>query len=224
MYESEVKLLLKYLIYKCKIPKTYHSLALTYKYAAELAKYYSPMKRKEFCKKLKTSYDMGMTENYVLPNGRVLKSVSDDLSLFLCCQITTTIIFDVLNNTSFRVVDYYESGYIAEYNSYHFEYINKNKSKSLAFYKYQIRFRVSDLYLECTICPYCNNYHTFTFYTTRNYKTLQFYLSSFCGLNLKYLTPTEYRDHNKRRRVINSVILYSKDKNKRISKTINMLI
>ena len=48
MYASEIKLLLKYLVYKCKNAKTYRALALTCKYAAELSKYYGPMKRKEF--------------------------------------------------------------------------------------------------------------------------------------------------------------------------------
>ena len=46
MYLSEIKLLLKYLVYKCKNAKTYAALGLTCKYAAELAKYYAPMKRK----------------------------------------------------------------------------------------------------------------------------------------------------------------------------------
>jgi len=52
MYWSEVKLLLRYLIYNCDDPKTYISLALTCKYASELARYYAPMKMREFSRSL----------------------------------------------------------------------------------------------------------------------------------------------------------------------------
>src|SRR5436309_1525543 len=69
MYWSEVKHLLRYLIYNCDDPKTYISLALTCKYAAELAKYYAPMKTREFCRNI--------DGKYVLPNGRVIKEINE---------------------------------------------------------------------------------------------------------------------------------------------------
>ena len=78
MYASQLKLLLKYLIYICDDPNTYLSLSLVNKYCAELAKYYSPMKMKEFCKEIKWKFTRAFLEEsgiaYVLPNGRILKT------------------------------------------------------------------------------------------------------------------------------------------------------
>ena len=79
MYLSEVKLLLQYLAWKCKNPKTYLALSLVNRYAYEMAKYYTPMKRKEFCKEISYSLNYLDKKLYVLPNGRVLKCSSSIL-------------------------------------------------------------------------------------------------------------------------------------------------
>lgn len=208
MYASQIKLILQYLLYNCKSAKTYGALALTCKYAREIAKYYAPMKRKEFCRKLKKGYSLGGITYYVLPNGRVLKSVSSDIDLSLADVITTTTLFDVVNNTSFQVIDYSESGYLPEYNPHHLEYRYENKSCSIT--SSQIFVRIFDFNLECIRCEYCNFFHTFHFSTVRNLQIKEFYLSCHCGLPLKYyLTTTSFFKHEKRRRIINSIILYA---------------
>ena len=146
---------------------------------------------------------------YVLPNGRVLKSVSSDINLTLADIITTTTLFDVINNRSFQVIDYCDSGYLPEYNQFHLEYQYSNKSFTIC--SSSIFVRIFDLHLECIKCKYCSCYHTFHFYLVRNNRTKEFYLSSYCGLSLKYLIPNSFSEHKKRRRIINSIILYSKN-------------
>jgi hypothetical protein len=210
MHWSEIKLLLQYLVYNCKNVKTFGCLSLTCKYGFEMTKYYTAMKRKQFCKKLKRKYSLGGVTYYILPNGKVLKSISSELNLSLADVITTTTIFDINNDTSFRVVDYHESGYLAEYNAHHMEF--RYEKKSYTMYADQIYIIILDLHLECAKCKYCHLYHTFRFHTIRKSRNFQFYLSSYCGLKLNfYLTDKAFQKHKKRKDVIRSLIEYLKN-------------
>ena len=220
MYWSEIKLLLEYLIYKCNHPKTYGSLSLTCKYAFGLSKYYAAMKREQFCKKVtdhdfKEFNDLNETIYYVLPNGRILKSISYDNGPNEFDIISTN--FDVSNNTSIECIEERQYGETTtRYNSYHYEYLYKLRENSYKIY-IVLHLQISDLYLECIKCKYCKGYHTFRFYVSRNLRVKDFYLSSYCGLNLKYyLTRYSFSQHKKRRKIINSLIEYSKNTRKMI--------
>ena len=228
MYWSEVKHLLRYLIYNCDDAKTYISLALTCKYASELVKYYSPMKMREFSRKIDNNYSMGTTSHYILPNGRILKSKDEALDLIRSVIVETSTFFDIKNNTSFEVQECSENLYEPNYFDYHIEYLfhidSSNKEQSLShlttLYKHYVIHRTymyirnKSLHLECERCPYCNAYHTFRFNTVVNGLSKEFYLSSYCGMKLKYYITNYFRDsffiHNKRRTVVHAIIEYAK--------------
>ena len=210
MYWSEVKLLLRYLIYNCDDAKTYIALALTCKYAAELARYYAPMKMREFCKEVKWGGDDlvgGKGTLYVLPNGRILRSKYSSCETAYQLPYTLTEYYDVKNNNV--VAEEEESVSIYEKEIYYFlnnkEYSIENNFLSI---EYKTGEKAHNYILNCSKCCYCCQYHIF--YGYMRILDIHFIISSYCGLKLKYLCGQHAHEHEKRRKVVHAVIEYAK--------------
>ena len=201
MYWSEVKHLLRYLVYNCDDPKSYISLALTCKYAAELTRYYSPMKMRVFCKNIKTHE---ICELSVLPNGRILKEK------YFATFLPHLICYNVRDN--YRVsYDMHESDISSvlegRISSYFFNDIHYTVEKTrLIFKKYP-------LYLQMRKCKKRGNFHK-GYLNNSKYSISTSYVSSYCGLGLRvYRNYLQYLIHKRRRKVVRAVIEYSQKLN-----------
>ena len=207
MYWSEVKLLLRYLIYNCDDPKTYISLALTCKYASELARYYAPMKMREFCREI-IRPDIYLLEKltiYVLPNGKVLKVIGDMCEIYYNIRNKT---MSCINKQDTELplrkyeMLYSTSAYV--YKNIEYSISDEYMTMEIISGKYTNKYKVrSD-----RKCNYCNCFHDFWVRNRSNWKI--FYLSSYCGMNLTYYTPKKYSQHHWRRRIVHAVIEYAK--------------
>jgi len=199
MYWSEVKHLLRYLIYNCDDPKTYMSLAFTCKYAAELAKYYAPMKMREFCRVIKSRE---ICELSVLPNGRIVKEkyFATFLPHLICYNIRDNyrLSYDIHESDISSVFQENVSSYF--FNDIHYVV----KTTRLVFSKNY------SLYLQMRKCKKCGNFHK-GYLNNKKYSMSTSYVSSYCGLSLKvYRDYLQYLAHKKRRKVVRAVIKYAK--------------
>jgi len=203
-------LLLRYLIYNCDDPKTYISLALTCRYAAELTRYYTPMKMREFCKEVKwgnKNYVVGEGILYVLPNGRVLKSEHLSCETGYQESYKFTAYYDVKNDTLITDDEDCTAIYEREICSFLNDKEYNIEDRFLAI-EYRTGENAHKYTLNCSMCCYCQQYHIFHGYI-RNIGR-HFMISSYCGLNLKYLSGKQAHEHNKRRKVVHAVIEYAK--------------
>ena len=220
MYASQLKLLLKNLIYICDDSNTYLSLSLVNKYCEELTKYYSPMKMREFCKEIKwklvyvVSGETGTA--YVLPNGRVLKSIvikGEDTQLdYPLDYFHCTNIFDIKNYMSIYISESNLRGYYVDNIRKHYEYFYNGKLYSSEDKHFTIKFVIGPKAGKCEFssrrCCHCKKFHDFTVIID-TYKF--FSIFRHCGLKtVKYLYYN-VGDHLKRRKVIHAVIQYARN-------------
>jgi hypothetical protein len=215
MYASQVKLLLRYLVYNCDTPGTYISLSLVNKYCAKLTKYYSPMKRTEFCKEIKWELAHGRGEIstvYMLPNGQILKHVS----IFGANNTKSTTYFDIKTFTSVYVSERKTSPcyYLDNDNLKHCEYFYNNKLYSVEDNYVSIKFvtgpkaKAVRHEFSSERCRHCKHFHDFTVILDR-YK--YFNIFRHCGSkSVKYLY-FNVKPHLKRRKVIHAVIQYARN-------------
>lgn len=213
MYASQVKLLLKYLIYKCNNPKTYFSLSLVNKYCRELTKYYSPMKMRAFCKEINWELTHGSQQTgiaYVLPNGRVLKSVVKDFPLSNC---KTTQCFDIKTSTSVYISESNLSfSYCVDIIGTHYEYFYNNKLYSIEKNYFSIKFvtgpKAGKREFSSQRCGHCKQFHDFTVIVDScNY----YNIFRHCGLKSAKYFYYNVKPHLNRRKVIHAVIKYAKN-------------
>jgi hypothetical protein len=212
MYLSELKLLLKYLVYTCKNAKTYSSLSLVNKYCNEHTKYYSPMKMKQFCKEVRFNISWLNKILYVLPNGRILKTHSSELLDPHSAEIhTREKFFDKKSDTCIEIDDYdIERVYYVTFQKFHVEYFFHNRYYSIDSDLIKIKNIVKSKGIEAQKCIFCNCYHMFMLYGFDRYRPF-FFLSSYCGLNLRYyMTEHSHQVHFRRLKVVKSVIEYAK--------------
>ena len=219
MYLSEVKLLLQYLVWKCKNAKTYLALSLVNRYTYEMMKYYCPMKKKEFCKEIHYCKNYLYGKLYILPNGRVLKCSSTTLVDPHSAEIDErNKYFDIRNNTYIETYTNDSTYYnlkIRDYNRYeyffHSRYYIISPSSIKIKYISENRYRYN---LEGQRCLFCKQFHSFMISNPHN--NMQFFLlSSYCGMKLRYYyTLQSYEEHYKRSKVVAAVIKYAnEDKN-----------
>ena len=215
MYFSEVKLLLQYLAWKCKDAKTYFALSLVNKYSYGMTKYYSPMKRKEFCKEIEYSINYLYKKLYVLPNGRVLQCSSTALVDVHSVEVNECDkYFNVTNNTSVQTNTDDSTYYILKRNDYkHWEYFYHTRYYIVSPHYIEIKYISEKRYryrLDGQRCDFCKGFHSFMLTNPHN-NTQLFLLSSYCGLKLRYYyTLKSYEEHYKRTKVISSVIKYAR--------------
>ena len=213
MYLSEVKLLLQYLAWKCKNGRTYLALSLVNRYAYEMTKYYTPMKRREFCREISYSINYLYKKLYVLPNRRILKSSSTELIDVHSAEIDEcNKYFDIINNTCVEIHTNDSTYYNLKIHDYnHYEYFFHKRyyiiSPSSLKIKYISENRYYRYLLEGQRCLFCKGFHNFML----NHGTQFFLLSSYCGMKLRYYyTLQSYQEHYKRSKVIAAVIKYAK--------------
>lgn len=216
MYRSEVRLSLQYLAWKCKNPKTYLALSLVNRYAYEMTKYYSVMKRKEFCREIIYSINYLYKKLYVLPNGRVLKCSCTALVDVHSAQVDECDkYFDLRNNTYIETHTDDSTYYNLKLHDYvHYEYLFHNRYYIIAPHSIKIKYITEKRYdyrLEGQRCQICKGFHSFML--SNPHHNIQFFLlSSYCGMKLRYYsTLKSYEEHFKRSKVISSVIKYSRE-------------
>ena len=198
MYWSEVKHLLRYLVYNCDDAKMYMSLALTCKYASQLAKYYAPMKMREFCKNIKTHE---ICELSVLPNGRILKEkyFATFLPHLICYNIRDNyrVSYEMYETDILSIFQGHVSAYFFSDIHYLFEeYVSSLNDIHHAVKKTRLIFNKSyTLYLQMRKCQKCGNFHK-GYLNNKKYSMSTSYVSSYCGLSLRvYRDYLEYLAH-----------------------------
>ena len=222
MYASEVKLLLRYLVYSCDDSKTYIALSLVNRYCAELAKYYSPLKMREFCKEIKWKFTRGEGEigtAYVLPNGRILKMGTilgkDERENYPSSYSKIAIHFDIKNSTSAYISEDYISEnlrYYVDINGKHCEYFYNNKLYSIEDNYFTIKFvagpKAGKCEFSCKRCRHCKHFHDFTVIID----IYKFYnIFRHCGVKSAKYLYYDVKHHLKRRKVIHAVIQYARN-------------
>ena len=131
-----------------------------------MTKYYTPMKRKEFCKEVSYFINYLYKKLYVLPNGRVFKYSSTELVDVISAQVNECKnYFDIRDNTYVETHTDESTYYILKRHDYnHYEYFYNTRYYIISPHSMKIKYISGnrDRYdLEGQRCGLCNAFHSF---------------------------------------------------------------